>query len=49
MTAAALVGTHADAIDLNVETLAQIDLALAKAKYSAALKSVEPRVEVGTD
>lgn len=38
----ARVAAHADAIDGTVETLAQLDLAFAKAKYSAQLKAVEP-------
>jgi len=45
----ALVAAHADAIDLNVETLAQIDLAFAKAKYSVAIRGVEPALEVGSE
>ncbi len=42
------VGANADQLDRTVETLAQLDLAFAKAKYSAALKAVEPKV-VGTN
>ncbi len=43
----ALVGAHADAIDLTVNILAAIDLAFAKARYAAEIRAVEPRVEVG--
>ncbi len=39
-----LVGEHAEAAIVGVETLAQIDLALAMAKYSAALRCVEPEI-----
>lgn len=38
----ALVGAHAEEIDATVEILAEIDLALAKAKYSAEIRGVEP-------
>jgi len=38
----ALIAAHADAVDLIVETLAQIDLALAKAKYSVAIRGTQP-------
>ncbi len=41
----ALIAAHADVIDLNVETLAQIDLAVAKAKYSIQIRGVEPKIE----
>lgn len=40
----ALVAGYADEIDLNVECLAQIDLAFAKAKYSTAIQGVEPKI-----
>ncbi len=36
-----LVGRHAHAIDVNIETLAEIDLALAKARFAAELDAVE--------
>ncbi len=38
----ALVAAHADALDADVETLADIDLAFAKAKYSVETRGVEP-------
>ncbi len=38
----ALVAAHADAIDLTVDVLAALDLAFAKARYSAEIKGVEP-------
>lgn len=41
-----LVGAHADPIDWTVETLAQIDLAFAKAKYSAAIRGVQPVIAI---
>lgn len=44
----ALVAQHADAIDYTVETLAQLDLAFAKAKYSAALKATSPVIDTGS-
>lgn len=44
----ALVAQFADAIDYTVETLAQLDLAFAKAKYSAALKAVAPVIDGGS-
>jgi len=44
----ALVGEHADAIDYTVETLAQLDLAFAKAKYAAQLKAVAPIIDTGS-
>lgn len=43
-----LVGENADAIDYTVETLAQLDLAFAKAKYSAALRAVAPLIDTGS-
>lgn len=43
-----LVGEHADAIDYTVETLAQLDLAFAKAKYSAQLRAIPPIIDTGT-
>ena len=42
----ALVGAHADQIDWTVEALADIDLAFAKAKYSAEIRGIEPRYGV---
>lgn len=44
----ALVAEHADAIDYTVEMLAQIDLAFAKAKYSAETKAVAPMIDTGS-
>lgn len=44
----ALVGENADAIDYTVETLAQLDLAFAKAKYSASLRAVRPIIDTGS-
>ncbi len=38
----ALVAAHADRIDAAVETLAELDLALAKAKYSAEIRGIAP-------
>ncbi len=38
----ALVATHADAIELTVDVLAALDLAFAKARYSAEINGVEP-------
>lgn len=43
-----LVGQNADAIDYTVETLAQLDLAFAKAKYSAQIKGVAPIIDSGS-
>lgn len=43
-----LVGDHADTIDYTVETLAQLDLAFAKAKYAAELKAVAPIIDQGS-
>ncbi len=43
-----LVEQHADAIDYTVETLAQLDLAFAKAKYAAQLKAVQPLIDGGS-
>lgn len=43
-----LVAAHADAIDYTVETLAQLDLAFAKAKYSAAIKAGAPIIDTGS-
>src|SRR5581483_7496703 len=43
-----LVAQHADAIDYTVETLAQLDLTFAKAKYSAALRAVPPIIDTGS-
>lgn len=43
-----LVGEHADAIDYTVETLAQLDLAFAKAKYAAQLRAVAPLIDAGS-
>ncbi len=42
----ALVAAHADEIDWTVETLAEIDLAFAKAKYAEEIKGVEPDFEI---
>ncbi len=39
---AARVADHADQIDATVEILAEIDLAFAKAKYSAEIRGVQP-------
>lgn len=36
-----LVATHADALDYTLETLAQLDLIFAKAKYAAQLRATE--------
>ena len=41
---AALIGRYADAIRTNVEILADIDLAFAKARYSLAINGVEPEL-----
>jgi DNA mismatch repair protein MutS2 len=41
---AALIGRHADAIHTNVQILADVDLALAKARYSLAINGVEPEL-----
>lgn len=38
----ALVGSHADAIRTNVEVIADIDVALAKGRYSIAIDGIEP-------
>lgn len=43
-----LAGEHADAIDYTVETLAQLDVAFAKARYGAALKAVAPMIDAGS-
>ena len=43
----ALVGSHADAIDLTVDIIAAIDLAFAKAQYSAEIRGVEPKFATG--
>ena len=40
-----LVGSHADAIELTVDIIAAIDLAFAKALYSAEIRGVEPVVK----
>ncbi len=42
----ALVATHADEIDWTVETLAEIDLAFAKAHYSAEMRGIEPKFKI---
>jgi DNA mismatch repair protein MutS2 len=39
-----LIGSHGDSIRTNVEILADIDLALAKARYSLAIDGVEPEL-----
>jgi len=38
----ALIGSHADSICTNVEIVGDIDLALAKARYSLAIRGVQP-------
>lgn len=43
-----LVGEQADAIDYTVETLGQLDLAFAKAKYSAELQATPPIIDSGS-
>lgn len=43
---AARVALNADTIDANVATLAELDLAFAKAKYSAEINGVEPVCQV---
>jgi DNA mismatch repair protein MutS2 len=43
----ALVAANADALDATVDTLAELDLAFAKAKFSVALRGVEPILDVG--
>lgn len=43
-----LAAQHADEVDYTVETLAQLDLAFAKAKYSAALRAVPPVIDTGS-
>ena len=40
----AIVGAHADAVRTNVEVIADIDLALAKGRYSLAIDGVEPEL-----
>jgi DNA mismatch repair protein MutS2 len=40
----ALIGSHAETIRTNVEILADIDLAFAKARYSVAIHGVEPDI-----
>jgi DNA mismatch repair protein MutS2 len=42
-----LAAAHADEIDWAIETLAEIDLAFAKAKYSLEIRGVEPTLEAG--
>ena len=42
----ALVAAHADAIDATVATLAELDLAFAKAKYSVEIRGTEPEFEI---
>lgn len=39
-----LVAAHADELDYTVETLATLDLAFAKAKYSKEIDGIEPKV-----
>ncbi len=46
---AALIGAHGDSIRTNVEILADIDLALAKARYSLALDGVEPELVASSE
>lgn len=43
-----LAAQHADEVDYTVETLAQLDLTFAKAKYSAALRAVPPIIDTGS-
>jgi DNA mismatch repair protein MutS2 len=43
----ARVAEHADQIDATVEILAEIDLAFAKAKYSAEIGGVAPQLAIG--
>lgn len=43
-----LVGAEADLIARTVEAIARFDLALAKAKYADATRSVEPRIDTET-
>ncbi|MDE3091232.1 MAG: endonuclease MutS2, partial [Chloroflexota bacterium] len=43
----ARAAAHADAIDLTVAVLAEIDLAFARARYSDEINGVEPQIEVG--
>ncbi|MBI5030551.1 MAG: endonuclease MutS2 [Chloroflexi bacterium] len=45
----ALIASHGDAIDETVDTLAEIDLAFAKAKYSAEIRGVEPQFQIPND
>jgi DNA mismatch repair protein MutS2 len=40
----ALIGSHGEAVRANVEIIADIDLALAKARYSLAILGVEPEL-----
>jgi DNA mismatch repair protein MutS2 len=42
-----LIAAHAEPIDWVVEALAEIDLALAKAKYSLEIRGVEPKIDFG--
>jgi len=42
----ALVAAYADAIDLTVDVLAALDLAFAKARYSAEIRGIEPKFEI---
>src|SRR5581483_6782069 len=44
----ALVAEHAEAIDYTIETLAQLDLAFAKAKYSAEQKAIASLIDTGS-
>jgi DNA mismatch repair protein MutS2 len=43
-----LIGRYAQEIEFTVETLAQLDLAFAKAKYSAQLKAIAPLIDLGS-
>lgn len=43
-----LVSEHAEQIEYTIETLAQLDLAFAKAKYSAQLRAVPPLIDTGS-
>ena len=45
----ALVAAHADAIDATVATLAELDLAFAKAKYSVEIRGSEPEFVIASE
>lgn len=42
-----LIAAHADALDATVATLAELDLAFAKAKYSVEIRGVAPKLATG--